>query len=211
VKLAMGLVSTMTALLLGLLVGSAKGTYDTQRTEIIQMGAQVAFLDRVLTAYGPEAAEARGQFRGAVIDQARALWPETRGSGAHVAPPASNGDRVFAAVQGLTPRDDAQRSLKEQATTLAVSLGQLRMMLMAQAAPSIPKPLLVAVGWWLVVIFFFFSLLAPPNATTAVALVAAAVSVAVALFLIMELDQPLGSMIRVPSGPVMNALINFTN
>ena len=63
VKLAMGLVATMTALLLGLLVSSAKGTYDTQRNEVIQMAAKVAFLDRVLTAYGPEAAEARAEFR----------------------------------------------------------------------------------------------------------------------------------------------------
>src|SRR6266513_2460152 len=65
VKLAMGLVATMTALLLGLLVSSAKGTYDIQRTEVIQMAAKVAFLDRVLTAYGPEAAEARAEFRDA--------------------------------------------------------------------------------------------------------------------------------------------------
>ena len=56
VKLAMGLVATMTALLLGLLISSAKGTYDTVRSEVSQMAAKVAFLDRVLAAYGPEAA-----------------------------------------------------------------------------------------------------------------------------------------------------------
>jgi hypothetical protein len=211
VKLAMGLVSTMTALLLGLLVGSAKGTYDTQRTEIIQLAAQVGYLDRVLTSYGPEAAGARAQFRDAVIDQARALWPDSLESTDQMAPHASAGDRVFAAVQGLSPRDDTQRSLKAQATTLALGLGQLRVLLQAQAAPSIPRPLLVAVGWWLVVLFLFFSLLAPPNATTAIALVAAAVSVAAAMFLIMELDQPFGGMIRIPSGPLMNALGRFTN
>ena len=88
VKLAMGLVSTMTALLLGLLVGSAKGTYDTQRTEVIQMAAQIAFLDRVLTAYGPDAADARTQFRDVVIDQAHAMWPETQGARAQLAPKA---------------------------------------------------------------------------------------------------------------------------
>jgi hypothetical protein len=146
-----------------------------------------------------------------VIEQAHALWPDTRGARAHLAPQASAGDRVFAAVQGLSPRDDAQRSLKAQATTLALGLGQLRVMLLAQAAPSIPKPLLVAVGLWLVVIFLFFSLLAPPNATTTVAVVAAAVSVAVAILLIMELDQPLGGIISSPSGPVMNVLSYFAN
>src|SRR5213595_4058938 len=60
VKLAMGLVATMTALVLGLLVSSAKGTYDTARSEVIQMAAKVAFLDRALALYGPETTEARG-------------------------------------------------------------------------------------------------------------------------------------------------------
>src|SRR6059058_903056 len=66
VKLAMGLVATMTALVLGLLVSSAKGTYDTARSEVIQMAAKVAFFDRVLTLYGPEAAQARGELRNAI-------------------------------------------------------------------------------------------------------------------------------------------------
>ena len=62
IKLAMGLVATMTALVLGLLVSSAKGAYDAKRSEVIQMAAKVAFLDRVLAVYGPEAAEARARF-----------------------------------------------------------------------------------------------------------------------------------------------------
>jgi hypothetical protein len=62
IKLALGLVSTMAALVLGLLMSSAKSSYDTERSEVIQMAAKVAFLDRVLAAYGPEAADARGRF-----------------------------------------------------------------------------------------------------------------------------------------------------
>jgi hypothetical protein len=58
VKLAMGLVATMSALVLGLLVSSAKGAYDTERSEVIQMAAKIAFLDRVLGLYGPEATDA---------------------------------------------------------------------------------------------------------------------------------------------------------
>src|SRR5256885_1954449 len=80
VKLAMGLVATMTALLLGLLISSAKGTYDTVRSEVMQMAAKVAFLDRVLAAYGPEAARARGECRDAVADAVRRMWPGDRKS-----------------------------------------------------------------------------------------------------------------------------------
>src|SRR5258705_11296395 len=84
VKLAMGLVATMTALLLGLLISSAKGTYDTVRSEVMQMAAKVAFLDRVLAVYGPEAAGARAQCRDIVADAVGRMWPEERGRAAPV-------------------------------------------------------------------------------------------------------------------------------
>ncbi len=48
VKLALGLVGTMTARLLGLLISSAKQTFDTTRSEVTQRAAKVALLDRVL-------------------------------------------------------------------------------------------------------------------------------------------------------------------
>src|SRR6266576_1667778 len=75
VKLAMGLVATMSALVLGLLVSSAKGSYDTERSEVIQMAAKVAFLDRVLAAYGPEAAGIRAQLRETMEEGIRQMWP----------------------------------------------------------------------------------------------------------------------------------------
>jgi len=210
VKLAVGLVSTMTALLLGLLVGSAKGTYDTLRTEVIQMGGQIAYLDRILTAYGPEAAEVRALFRDTVTEQTHHMWPQEGETPRQLAPDGSSGHRIFSIVQGLSPRDDTQRGLKALATTLAASLGQLRALLVSQAAPSIPAPLLVAVALWLLVVFFFFSLLAPPNATTVVALITASVSVAAAIFLIMELDQPFSGVITISSEPVMTAIRHFS-
>jgi hypothetical protein len=206
VKLAMGLVATMTALLLGSLVSSAKGTYDTKRSEVIQMAAKVAFLDRVLTAYGPEAAEAHAYFRADIAEAVRRMWPDRAGTRPQLAPNTREGDAVYAAIQALSPRDDTQRGLKTQAATLIGELGQLRMLLLAQMVPSVPRALLLAVACWLAVIFFCFSVLAPPNATTALALVAAAVSVAVAVFLIMELDHPLGGRIQISSEPMLNVL-----
>jgi hypothetical protein len=86
VKLAMGLLATMTALVLGLLVSSAKDGYDTKRSEVIQMAAKVAFLDRVLTVYGPEAAQARKELRDAVADAVRRIWPTDQGGLAELAP-----------------------------------------------------------------------------------------------------------------------------
>jgi hypothetical protein len=206
VKLAMGLVATMTALLLGLLVSSAKGTYDTVRNEVMQMASKVAFLDRVLALYGPEAVAARSECRDAVADAVQRMWPGERGGSAQLAPNKQMGDAFYVAVHRLSPHDDSQRALKAEAVNLMVELGQLRSLLQAQAIPSISRPLLIALVSWLVVIFFGFSLVAPPNATTTLALVASAFSVACAVFLILELDHPLAGLIRIPSEPMVNVL-----
>jgi hypothetical protein len=206
VKLALGLVATMTALLLGLLVSSAKGTYDTERSEVMQMTAKVVFLDRVLALYGPEAADARGELREAVADAVRRIWPEERGGAAQLAPNEQVGNAFYLAVQRLSPHDDTQRALKTQASTLMVEIGQLRSLLQAQSVPSISRPLLIAVVSWLVIIFLGFSLVAPPNATTTLALVASAFSVACAIFLILGLDHPFGGLIRIQNEPMLNAL-----
>src|SRR5436190_15688443 len=126
IKLAMGLVATMTALVPGLLVSSAKGAYDTKRSEVIQMAAKVAFLDRVLGLYGPEAADARAGFHAAVEEAVREIWPDEAGVPAQLAPNTQAGNVVYVAVQNLSPHDDTQRKLKDQATTLATDFAQLR-------------------------------------------------------------------------------------
>ena len=209
VKLAMGLVATMSALVLGLLVSSAKGAYDTERSEVIQMAAKVAFLDRVLTLYGPEAADARSEFRSGVADAVRRMWPTARSEPAQLAPNEQVGDAFYVAVQRLSPHDDTQRALKAQAATLMVELGQLRLLLVAQSIPSISMPMLIILVSWLMVIFLGFSMVAPPNATTTLALVASAFSVACAVFLILELDHPFGGLIRIPSEPMIHVLNHF--
>src|SRR5437762_13870895 len=84
IKLAMGLVATMTALVLGLLVSSAKGAYDTKRSEVIQLAANVAFLDRMLAAYGPEADNARTKLRDLVAEVVQRMWPDEATVPAHV-------------------------------------------------------------------------------------------------------------------------------
>ena len=206
VKLAMGLIATMTAVLLGLLITSAKGTFDTAESEVMQMAAKVALVDRMLALYGPEAADARRTLRDAVAEGVRSTWPEKRSGAVRLVPNEQMGDAVYMAIHSLSPHDDTQRGLKTQVTTLMVQLGELRSLLQAQSIPSVSKPLLIALVSWLVVIFFGFSLVAPVNATSTLALVAGAFSVACALFLILELDHPFAGVIRIPSEPMINTV-----
>jgi membrane-bound ClpP family serine protease len=170
------------------------------------MAAKVAFLDRVLALYGPETTEARSDLRAAVTDAVRRIWATDQTRRAQLAPNQQVGDALYLSIQKLSPHDDAQRALKTQIAALIVDLGQLRSLLVAQSIPSISKPMLIILLLWLVVIFFGFSLIAPPNATTTLALVASAFSVAGAIFLILELDHPFGGLIHIPSEPLINML-----
>jgi hypothetical protein len=206
VKLAMGLVGTMAALILGLLVSSAKDTYDTKRTEVIQMAAKIAFLNRVLAAYGPEAAETRVRFREAVEQGVRRMWPEHAASEVHQGPDIQSGNRLYADIQRLSPHGDAQADLKTQATAAAMQLGELQSLLVAQSVASVSKPLLIILVFWLVVILLSFSLFAPPNATVISALIVSALALSAAILLILELAQPFGGLIRISSEPMLNAL-----
>jgi hypothetical protein len=209
VKFAIGMVATMTALLLGLLVSSAKSNYDEQRNQVITMSAKVVFFDRILALYGPEAEPARATLRTILQDAVARIWPEAAGAAPELTPNESAGNALLLSIQDLAPRDDRQRALKDQATSLAIELGQMRTLLQANAIPSVSVPLLCAVAIWLVVIFASASMLAPPNATTLAALGAAACSVVVAIFLILALDQPFSGMLRISSEPIKRALPQF--
>jgi hypothetical protein len=206
VKLAMGLVATMSALVLGLLVSSAKGSYDTERSEVIQMASKIAFLGRVLDAYGPESAGIRTQLYDTVKRQMRQLWPGEIRCLAKPAATIVEANAVYNAIQRLSPQNDTQTALKAQAATLAIDLAQVRSLLAAQSVPSVSKAMLVILVSWLLVIFVGFSVLGPPNATTILALIVSALAVSGAIFLILELDAPFGGLIGISSEPIVNAL-----
>ena len=210
-KLAMGLVATMSALVLGLLVSSAKGAYDTERSEVIQMASKISFLDRVLGAYGPEAAGAHAQVRDTVEGGIQQMWPGQLRRPANVAPDTQAGNAVYGAIQRLSPQNDTQAALKSQAAALAIDTAQVRSLLAAQSVPSISTPMLIILVCWLAIIFLGFSVLAPPNATAILALMVSALAVSGAIFLILELDQPFGGVIHISSQPMLNALQQFAH
>lgn len=206
VKLAVGLVATMTALVLGLLIASAKGSYDTARSEMTQMSAKLVFLDRILANYGPEAAGPRAQIRDMAELIMLRLWPDTKSQPANLDPSASNSEALYDSIQKLSPQNDEQRWLKSQSLGTAVELGQMRWLLFEQSDTSISTPFLVVVACWLAIIFFSFGLFAPSNGTVVASLFVAALSVSGAIFLILELDRPFGGMIQVSSQPLRTAL-----
>jgi hypothetical protein len=205
VKLGMGLVGTMAALVLGLLVASAKGSYDTQSAELTQMSANIALLDRVLALYGPETKETRALLRGAVARVLDQMWSSASLS----VPTAAGGEILYDKIQGLSPKNDTQRSLQGQALSMAMDLGKTRWLMYEQAITSISIPLLVVLVLWLAAIFVSFGLFAPFNATVVASLFVSALSVSGAIFLILEMYTPYAGLIQLSSAPLRAALAHL--
>src|SRR5215467_233743 len=76
VKLTAGLIGTLSALVLGLLIASAKATFDQKTNQVKQMTATIILLDDLLTQYGPEATSARKLLRLSISPMADRLWHE---------------------------------------------------------------------------------------------------------------------------------------
>ncbi len=205
VKLGMGLIATMAALVLGLLVASAKGTFDAQKSGLVQMSANVIMLDRVLARYGPATKEARELVRRAVVDALDRMWPEDASRPAQVQG-TSESERVFETIQELEPKTDAQRALKAQAITITIGIARERWLLFTQRDQSLPVIALAVLVFWLAMLFASFSLFSPPNVTLVVTLVVCALSLAGAIFLIQEMGRPFDGVIHISSAPLRNVL-----
>jgi hypothetical protein len=209
VKLGMGLIGTIAALVLGLLIASAKSSFDTQRNGLVQLSANVIQLDRILAHYGPETKEVRAMVRSSLADMIQHTWPEQNPqSGQKEASSATEGkyEGVYDRIQELAPKTDAQRSLQATALKTGTDIGQARWLLAAQKGSAIPVPFLVVLVFWLASLFASFSMFTRPNATVVVALLFCALSVAGAIFLILELDRPYGGLIQLSSEPLTRAL-----
>jgi hypothetical protein len=205
VKLGMGLIATITALVLGLLVASAKSSFDTQRNGVARLAGDVQFLDRILAHYGAEAKDARDQLRRSVADLLERTWPEDGSRTGQLEAPGSY-EGVIDTIQALAPKNDAQRSLQAAALRTVGDVTHARWLLFAQKGSSIPVPFLVVMVFWLAMLFASFSLFARPNTTVVTTLLICALSVAGAVLLILELDRPFEGFIRISGDPLRAAL-----
>ncbi len=208
IKLGMGLVATLTALVLGLVIATAKGTYDTQLAAVKHTAAKVLLIDRVLSHYGPETKEIRDRIRQTVADRFHAIWPED-----HSQPVRMDTPEAVAVNQGieirilqLEPQNNIQRWLQSQAMQIISDIMETRWLVMGDRGSSVPLPFLVVVVIWLTILFGSFGLLAPRNLTVTAVLFLSALSVAASIFLILEMDQPFEGLIKISGEPMRYAL-----
>jgi hypothetical protein len=206
IKLATGLIGTMAALLLGLLVASAKSSYDTDNSEVVQLAAKITFLDRMLANIGPHADGVRRMLRESTERAIDQMWPPQQSTAAQLDPTATHAEGLYQELHKLSPENEMQTAMKDKSLDAATDIAQMRWLILSQKGSSISTPLLVVMIFWLTVVFLSFTLFVEPNATVVITLLLCALSVAGAIFLVLELNEPFGGLLRVPSDPMRMAL-----
>ena len=209
VKVVTGLIATLSAMVLGLLIASAKNSYDAVGEGMKQGSARIIVVDRLLAQYGPEAATARAQLRQHYQQRFDQIFPG--GSERRVRNDVFTDDSALQGLQAvlakLAPATEAQKSLVARIQQQVEEISQTRWMAYEQTSNTIPVAFLAVLISWLTMMFASFGLFAPRNATALTALFLGAFAVATAIFLIEEMTQPFGGMIALSSEPMRNALV----
>jgi Protein of unknown function (DUF4239) len=209
VKMTTGLIGTLTALVLGLLIGSAKSSFDQKTNQVRQLTATVILLDDLLMQYGPETVPVRNLLRQSIQPMANRIWHEEETqTGGPVRFKSSVESTAFEnELERLSPTNDSQRSLQSRAIQAFTEGAQIRLQLFAQTGGSIPTPFLVILVFWLSAIFVSFTLFARTNMVVMVSLFVCALSFAGAIFLVLELDNPFTGLMGISSATLRSALL----
>jgi hypothetical protein len=208
IKVAIAVVATLSALVVGLLISSAKTSFDSKDRQVKQAAAHIIQLDRTMKQYGPETAPARERLRQIVSRVLAAVWPD-QDQGPIDMEKILTGQGttdIQTALLKLTPENDAQRWLQQTALQLCNQIEQVRLNVIEQQESGIRWPFVVILVFWFVIIFFSFGLFAPRNRMVAGMLGVCALSVAGALYLIVQMDRPFSGLIEISGKPLQIAL-----
>jgi hypothetical protein len=205
VKLAIGIIGTLSGLVLGLTITTAKASYDQQRRSIIEVSAKIVALDRTLALYGPEAKPVREEFRALVQKATKRLWPAD-GAEAGSTAPAQDAERWYLRLHRMAPSTDDQKVFHGRATGMATDLLNGRWLMHAQDVSSVSIPFVVVLTLWFGIIFGSIGLVAPPTWMGRVMLFLCALSVACSVVLAFELDHPFSGLMRMSDEPMRRAI-----
>jgi hypothetical protein len=208
VKLVMGLIATMSALVLGLLIATAKSSYDAQLAAVEQIAVDVIQLDQQLARFGPETREIRTKFRNDVLRVTALMWPPEGAQTTALDPmkSAREAEAINDDILDLVPKTDAQRNDQAKALELLSTIRRTRTLSFVAMTNRVPLPLLVVLLLWATALFVGFGLFARLNLTVMVSLLIGALSIAAAIFLILELNHPFSGLLRIPDTPIQYAL-----
>jgi hypothetical protein len=205
-----GLLTLLSALVLGLLIWTAYGVYAGQNVAIQTLAAKVLQLDLALADYGPEANGLRAQLREGVAKTIDEVWGSDESDADFVA------NNFAAAIRGLRSRDaalamlhpstDAQTQALAAAKATVQSIGDSRFQMSFALASPVSIPLVVIVTAWATFLFFGYGLMAGGRFVSFLAVVVGALAIASAAYLILHLSSPYSGIFRVSSAPLAQVL-----
>lgn len=204
-----GLVATMSALVLGLLIASANNFYNTQKAGLEIVSARILQLDSLLRRYGPDARPARDVLKGMVTNSYDSVWES---GGRNVRMPTieqteASVDAMFAILNRLRETAPVERQYRlVKAAEITASINDQRLQMALQVSNSLSWPFMTILVSWACLLFFAFGMLARVNRTTVVGMAVGALSVASAIFLIVELSNPYSGLLRLSPEPVLKTI-----
>ena len=192
-NLGVGLVATMTALILGLITAESQSSFRTYGGILDKNASQILTVDRLLASYGEDAREIRLQLKGVVGEYLKQNHENE----------ASLADSYFSSeleqavdnIRRLVPKTEYQNYLHAELLKASENLLATRLMVIAGIGKSVPKAFIAILFFWLTFIFFCFGLEANSNKLVIGILVFSALSVSSAIFLILELDTSHGGIL----------------
>lgn len=208
-SLGLDLATVIAAFVLALVVTGAQSTFNERRGELMEESSKIMLLNQILVDYGPETNEARSVLRQSLLNTVNEFWPDENSSTSEDEAHLEKTPTLYDEIVNLKPRNDSQRTLRDKALDLSFDLEQTRDLLLVQKARFFPKTFLIVLSllvFWFMFIFFSLGIYAPSNSTVILMLLLAALSVAIAFFIIMDLSLPFEGVLRMPSAPLRETL-----
>jgi hypothetical protein len=212
VKMGWGIIATMSALVLGLLVASAKNTFDSVGLEYTDRAVKFIVLNHTLLEYGVEADSVRSHLVSALAASIKRDFPKEKieSTVPAASPPSNLLEGINDEVRELKAATDEQHKLLSQAEQLSSDLSASRWRVIEQSRTYLPNALFAALVFWLTILFVGLGLFSPRNKTVLLMLVLCSLSVSIAIYLINDLSHPLRGIIQVSSAPLLDAFNQIT-
>lgn len=205
IKAARSVVSGLAALTLGLLIATAKGSFDEKQKELKESAARMITLDHLLATH-ESAQNARASLRQIAVNGIAVIEKLSRDG---VDPRVQGGrenDELLSDIMALPDQNAGQARFKTDALSLANEIAISRWKIYQRTLSTVSPQFLVVLIFWLMAIFFSLGLVAPCNASVLTALFTAALSMTGAILLTLELDHPYGGLIRISTEPLRMTL-----
>lgn len=209
VRLIANIFVVMTSLVFGLMMNSAKNTYEAIDSNVHAFGTDIIVLDRTLRNYGPDTAVARKQLDNYVEE---AILSPTRGSDNHQEKPDLTGqllDKLGKELARIEPTSDYKAQILLDIRQQYHNIVEQRWGLIEKSEGSMPIPIIAMLAAWLTLIFASYGYRSPKNAITISMVIVSAFLISSSLYLVLDMNEPFSGPISISDMPLKRALIEI--